>query len=132
MNLNDANAAWENYTRELITNKTLDHIEIYQRFYPQEAVDYLTSFGTYILVPYYALVAYLLYKAIFRYRYLYRFLISVVVFGVAICFNFLVSGLNLMNLGYALGFGFNWGFLVALIGFLFTSFDSPPPKKDAR
>ena len=84
MNLQEANLAYETYMTQLITTTQHgtrdDVVQLVMSGYPREAVDFLTQTGAPILVIYYALVAFALYKLIGRMRYLYRFLISLVVF----------------------------------------------------
>ena len=133
MNLQEANLAYENYMAQLMTatqhGTRDDVVQLVLSSYPKEAVDYLTQTGAPILIIYYALVAFGLYKAIGRLRYIYRFLISLVVFAFAVCF--VVAGLNVMGLEYALGFGFKVGSIAAVIGLLFSSFYKKPERKEA-
>lgn len=135
MNLQEANLAYENYMAQLMTatqhGTRDDVVQLVLSSYPKEAVDYLTRTGAPILIIYYALVAFGLYKAIGRLRYIYRFLISLAVFAFAVCVDFVVAGLNVMGLEYALGFGFKVGSIAAVIGLLFSSFYKKPERKEA-
>ena len=62
-------------------------------------------------------------------RYLYRFLISLVVFFLAVLVNLTSVGLNILGLEYALSFGLRAGSVAAGIGFLFASFYKKPERK---
>ncbi len=135
MNLQEANLAYETYMAQLMVatqHGTRDDIvQLVMNGYPREAVDFLTQTGAPILVIYYALVAFVLYKLIGRMRYLYRFLISLVIFIFAVCVDFALAGLNVLGLEYALGLGFKAGSIAAGIGFLFASFYKKPERKHA-
>lgn len=134
MNLQEANLAYEAYMTQLITTTQHgtrdDVVQLVMSGYPREAVDFLTQTGAPILVIYYALVAFALYKLIGRMRYLYRFLISLVVFFFAVCVDFTLAGLNVLGLEYALGLGFKAGSIAAGIGFLFASFYKKPERTE--
>lgn len=135
MNLQEANLVYETYMAQLITTTQHgtgdDIVRLVMSEYPREAVDFLTQTGAPILVIYYALVAFALYKLIRHMRYLYRFLISLVVFFFAVCVDFTLAGLNVLGLEYALGLGFKAGSIAAAIGFLFASFYKKSERKKA-
>ena len=134
MNLQEANLAYETYMAQIMAatqhGTRDDVVQLVMSGYPREAVDFLTQTGVPILVIYYALVAFALYKLIGRMRYIYRFLISLIVFAFAVCVDFTLAGLNVLGLEYALGFGFKAGSIAAVIGFLFSSFYRKPERKE--
>lgn len=135
MNLQEANLAYETYMTQLMAvtqhGTSDDIVQLVMSGYPREAVDFLTQTGAPILVIYYALVSFALYKLIGHMRYLYRLLISLVVFFFAVCVDFTLAGLNVLGLEYALGLGFKAGSIAAGIGFLFASFYKKPERKKA-
>lgn len=129
MNLNEANNALNLFYEQLNKHIQIDSSSELSKFvianYPHEALNYLTQIGTFVLVIYFALIAFILYKLTWHMRYLYRFLISVVIFAIAVCIDLGISGANIMNLGHALAYGFKFGSIAALAGLAFATFYRP-------